>query len=139
MLGSPTIHEPIIASMCDSSRESGNQNIFFITGRVFFSDSLTWRFIILCNVSMMSYSVSLLLLRATFVFGIVSGDVSFLIACKASDTRKISVKYSRVVFLVRVITFVMMIVCSSFLGVYCEILIFTSHLFFSGYYSIFFL
>ena len=136
MFGSTTVYKPIIASMCDSSRESRNPNIFFIT---FLFDSLYGRFIILCSVSMMSSFVVLLLLRATFVSGIVSGDVSFLLTCKESVFRYVSVRFSRFIFLVRMLTFWMMIVPYAFIGVYSESLIITSNIFLSGYYSSFFL
>ena len=141
MLGSPTIYEPIIASMCNSSCEDRNQNILFFTRRIFtfFFGSLSRRFIILYSVSMMSFIASLLLVRATFVSRKCSRKVSFLVTCIASDFRQISAISFRVIFLVRMLTFGIMIVLPYFIGVYCERLIFTSHIFFSEYYSSFFL
>ena len=130
MFGSPTVYKPIIASMCNVSHESGNQNIFFIT---FMYDSLCGRFIILCNMSMMSYLVSLLLVRDIFVSRTFSSIVSFLVTCITSDSRQI---FSSVM---KVLTFGVMRNSSSFLGVYRESLIFTSQLFFSSFYSSFFL
>ena len=140
MFGSPTIYEPIIASMYDSSCESRNQNILFITWKIFtfLFDSLSRRFIILCSVRMM-YSFVLLFVTFTLIYKTISRKVSSLVTCKASVFRYISTRSSRVIFLVRMLTFGMMIVPYDLLGVYHESLIFISHLVFSRYYSSFFL
>ena len=132
MFRSPTIYKPIIASLCNVSRERGNQNIFFIT---FMSDFLCGRFIILYSMSMMSSLVSLLLMRDIFISRTFSSIVSFLVTCITADSRQI---FSSVIF-VEVLTSGVMRTSSGFLGVYHEILIFTSHLFFSSCYSSFFL
>ena len=81
---------------------------------------------------MMSSLVVLLLVGVSFVSRTISGIVSYLIT---SETSELS---SSIVILVRMLTFRMMMVPPNFLGVYYESLIFTSHLFFSGYYSSFF-
>ena len=139
MFGSPTINEPIIASMCNNSCEGINNNIFFFTRRIFtcFFGFLSGRFIILYSVSMMSFLSSLLIVRDIFVNRTFSSIVSFLVTCIASDSRQIFIRSSNITFLVRKLTFV--IFCSTTIEVYYESLIFTSHLFFSSFYSSFFL
>ena len=103
MLGSPTVYNPIIASKCDSSHEGRNQNILFITLRIFtfLFDSFPRRIIILCNVSMMFYFV-VLLVRVTFVSRTIYGIVSYLITRKESiitKIRKITLEYPREIYL----------------------------------------
>ena len=134
VVGSPTINNPIFASMSDSSHESGDQNIFFFTWRAFtfLFYFLPGRIIILSSVSVMSSFGVLLLIHGT-----ISSKVSYFIACITSEFGWIP-SY-KIIFLMRMLTLVMMIFPSSFLGVYCEVLIFTSHLFFASFYSMFFL
>ena len=134
MLGSPTVYEPIIASMCDISHESENQNIFFITWRImtFLLVSLWGRFIIFCSMSMMFSLVFFLLVRVSLVSSTISGKVPYFITSITSELR----------FLVgRVLTLRMMMIMvpSGFVGLNCESLIFTSHLFFSSCYPSLFL
>ena len=130
MLGSPTTYDPIISSMCDSSCEGRDQHIFFITLRTItvLFDSLLGTLIRLCSMSMMSFLVSLPLVRSIFVSRTISCKVSSFITCIENELRQIF-RHSDVTLLVRVLT--SMMVCSAFLGLYCENLIFTSHLFFS--------
>ena len=116
--------------MCDVSCESGNQNIFFITWRIItiLFDSLLGRLIIFYSMSMMSFLVYLPLVRSIFVSRIIACKVSSFITCKANVLRQIFVRFSSVFLPVRVLTFVM--VCSTFIGLYCESLIFTSYFLF---------
>ena len=81
-------------------------------------DSLLGRFIILCSVSMMSFLVSLLLVRDIFVSRKFSSIVSFLVTCITSDFRQMSAISFRVIFLVKMLAFGMMIVPPYFVGVY---------------------
>ena len=71
VFGSPTVNKPIFASMSDSSRESGEQNIFFFTWRVFtfLFYFLPERIIILSSVSMISSFGVLLLLGSILIHG----------------------------------------------------------------------
>ena len=93
VLGSTTIYEPIIASMWNSSRESGDQYIFFITwGITFLFDSIYGRFIILCSMSMMSSLVSIFLILS---FRTIFCKVSYFITSITSTSREI---FSRVSF-----------------------------------------
>ena len=78
MFGSPTIYKPIITSMCDVSRESENQDIFFMT---FLLDSLCGRFIIFCSMSMMYSLVVVLLVGVYFV----SREISSIILIAWAD------------------------------------------------------
>ena len=89
MLGIPTIYEPVISSMCNSPREGRNQNILFITWRIFsfFFDSLPERFIFLCGVSMIYSFGVLLLVGSTSISQTISGKASFLITCITSEFR----------------------------------------------------
>ena len=132
MFGSPTFYKTINASMCDVSRESGNQNIFFITWRIFtfLLNSLCGMFIVFCSMSMMYSLVVFLLVGVSFVSSTISGKVSYFIT---SITFEWSFSGGRM------LTFRMMMVPSILLGLYYESLIFTSHLFFSSYYSSFIL
>ena len=94
------------------------------------------RIIILSCVSMMYSFGVLLLLGSTLIHGKTSRKVSSFITFITSEFGWI-LSY-RIVFLVRMLTLVMMIFPSSFPGVYCESLIFTSHIFFlSCYLSLF--
>ena len=81
MLGSSTVHQPIISSMGSGSCKSWDQNLFFITWRIF-SYSLACEFIILCNMCMMP--LLLVRLGGSFVSGTISWEVAFLITCVAS-------------------------------------------------------
>ena len=63
----------------------------------------------------MSSLVSLILVRATFVSRTFYGKVSFLVTCIASDFGQIFDISFRVIFLVRMLTFGMMIVPPNFL------------------------
>ena len=76
----------------------------------------------------MCFLVSIPLVRYIFVFRKISCKVSSFITSKANVIRQIFVRLSSVFILVRVLTFMM--VYSAFLGLYCESLIFTSHLLF---------
>ena len=128
MFGSSTIDKRITSSMCNVSCESGNQNIFFITLLLV---SLCGRFIIFCNMSMMSSLVFFLLVRISFVSRTICGIVSYLITSITSELSFIAG---------RMLTFrIMMMAPFVFLGLNCESLIFTSHIFFSSCYLRFFL
>ena len=134
MFGRTSIYNPIIASMCDISHESGNQNIFFITWRIFtfIFGLLCGRFIILCSMSMMSSLVVFILVKFSFAFRTISFKESYFITSITSE----------LIFLVgRVLTFrmMMMMVPSGFLRLNCESLIFNSCLFFLSCYLSFFL
>ena len=128
VFGSPTVNKPIFSSMSDSSRESEDQNIFIFT---FLFYPLPWRIIILSSVSMMSSFRFPLLLGSILIHGTISIKVSYFTACITSEFGW--------VFLMRMLTLVMMNFLSSFLGVYYESLVFTSHLLFLSCYSSFFL